>query len=268
MRPPTPPRPTGACSASIPIRNCRSPCGSGRFGPFLQLGEAPPPEPKPAKGEKKKKKDKDAPPAFKPKRASIPKPAYDPATITLEEALPLLNLPRVVMADWEGAPITANLGRFGPFIVHNGTYANLENIEEVFAIGGNRAIELITAKREGRAGGRKFGAAARQVLKELGEHPKGGKIQVLNGRYGPYINWGKINANVPKGSKPEDIVLDQAVTLLSEREAMGPSKKKPARGAKGGAKAKGDDDGDEKPAAKKAAQTRLAEEGRGEEGCR
>ena len=224
----------------------------GRFGPFLQLGEAPPPEPKPAKGEKKKKKDKDAAPVFKPKRASIPKPAYDPASITLEEALPLLNLPRVVMADWEGAAITANLGRFGPFIVHNGTYANLESIEEVFAIGGNRAIELITAKREGRAGGRKFGAAARQVLKELGDHPKGGKIQVLNGRYGPYINWGKINANVPKDSKPEDMTLEQALSLLSEREAMGPSKKKPARGAKGGAKAKSEDAGDEKPAAKKA----------------
>ena len=103
----------------------------------------------------------------------------------------------------------------------------------------NRAIELITAKREGRGGGaRRFGQAAKQVLKDLGEHPAGGKIQVLNGRYGPYINWGKVNANVPKTTKPEDVSVDQAVTLLAEREAKGPSKK-PARGsARGGAKGK------------------------------
>ena len=228
----------------------------GRFGPFLQLGESPLPEPKPAKGEKKKKKDKDAEAAAKPKRASIPKP-YDPATIELEPALQLLRLPRVIEPDWEGAPITANLGRFGPFVAHNGTYANLESIEEVFSVGNNRAKDLITAKREGRAtGGRKFGAAARVVLKELGEHPAGGgKIQVLNGRYGPYVNWGKVNANVPKDTKPEDIALDQAVALLAEREAKGPSTKKTGRG---GAKAK--DAGVAKPAKGKKAKSAPTEE--------
>jgi DNA topoisomerase-1 len=196
---------------------------NGRFGPYLQIGET-------ADGEK-------------PKRASIPKP-YDPATIELEMALKLLNLPREV-GEMDGAPITAGIGRYGPFVAHSGTYANLESIEDVFTIGNNRAVELITAKREGKAGfGRKsFGASARQVLKDLGEHPSdGGKIQVLNGRYGPYINWGKVNANVPKSTKPEEVTLDQAVSLLAEREAKGPGKK-PARGkaaaARGGKRAKG-----------------------------
>ena len=232
---------------------------TGRFGPYLQLGDPPPPKPKVPKGEKKKKKtdaEKEAAaaePVVKTKRSSIPKP-YEPATITLEEALKLLALPRTVLPDWEGAPIVANLGRFGPYVAHNGTYANIESIEEVFNVGGNRAIELITAKREGRAGGRKFGQAAREVLKALGEHPAGGgKIEVLNGRYGPYINWGKVNANVPKGAKPEDVTLEQAVALLAEREAMAPSKKKPARGAAKAKPAAANDTGDEKPAAKKAA---------------
>jgi DNA topoisomerase-1 len=164
-----------------------------------------------------------------------------------------------VLGDWEGAQITANIGRFGPFVSHNGTYANLESIEEVFTVGGNRAIELLTAKREGRGGGGRgrFGAAARQILKDLGEHPEGGKIQVLNGRYGPYVNWGKSNANIPRGAKPEEVSLDQAVALLAERAAKGPAKK-PAR-TKAKAAAKDDAPKGEASPRRKAATRKSAE---------
>jgi DNA topoisomerase-1 len=193
---------------------------SGRFGPYLQLGD-----PKDYADEK-------------PKRSSIPK-GIDAATIDLEKALQLLRLPREVGTHPEtGTPVVAGLGRYGPFVLHDGTYANLESIEDVFTIGINRAVTVLAEKRSGKGGGRFGRAAQRQVLKELGEHPElGGKIEVLNGRYGPYIAHNKVYANVPKGTEPAAVTVEQAVQLLAERAAKGPSKKT-ARKAPGKSAAK------------------------------
>ena len=176
----------------------------GRFGPYLQLGEGSDDE--------------------KPPRASIPK-GWDANTLDLERALQLLSLPREVgMHPETGKPIMAGIGRYGPFVLHDGTYANLESVEEVFTVGINRAVTVIADKKAGKGG--RFGRAApRQVLKDLGEHPaEGGKIEVLNGRYGPYVTHNKINANVPRGRDPASLSVDEAVALLAERAAKGPSK--------------------------------------------
>ena len=203
---------------------------SGRFGPYLQLGEG--------EGDEK------------PKRASIPK-GIDAANIDFEKALQLLSLPREVGIHPEtGTPITAGLGRYGPFVQHDGTYANVESIEDVFTIGLNRAVTLLAEKRAGKGG--RFGRAqAKTVLKDLGEHPGGGgKIQVLEGRYGPYVSHDKVNATVPKGMNPASLTVDDAIRLLQERIAKGGGKK-PARKAAAKPKAeKKAANGDAKPKAK------------------
>ena len=177
---------------------------NGRFGWYVQLGEAV------AKGEK-------------PKRSSIPK-GWDPATLDLERALRLLNLPRLVGEHPEThTPVMAGLGRFGPFILHDGTYANLDGVDEVFDVGLNRAVTLLAEKRAGGGKGRfQRGGASREVLKDLGVHPsEGGKIEVLNGRFGPYITHNKVNANVPRGKEPIDVTVEEAIQLLAERIAKG-----------------------------------------------
>lgn len=191
----------------------------GRFGPYV---ETTPPE------------------AEKPKRSSLPK-GWSPASLTLEQALRLLALPREVgMHPEDGKPITAGLGRYGPFVQHAGTYANVSDIDEVFEVGLNRAVALLAEKRAGRFAGR--GAAA-APLKDLGAHPETGEpIHVMAGRFGPYVKSGKINATLPKGTAPEDLTLEAALPLLAARAAAAPKgKKAPAK--KAAAK---------KPAAKKA----------------
>ena len=125
-----------------------------------------------------------------------------------------------------GKPITAGLGRYGPFILHDGTYANLPSVEEVFSVGINRAVVLLAEKKAGGGKGR-FQRAAPTVLKELGEHPsEGGKVQVLSGRYGPYVKHGDVNATLPRGKEPAALTMDEAVQLIAERAAKGPSKPK------------------------------------------
>jgi len=164
----------------------------------------------------------------KPKRSSLPK-GWTPATLDLEKALRLLSLPREVgLHPDDGKKITAGLGRFGPFVLHEGTYANLENPEDVFDIGLNRAVAVLADKRAG--GGRpQRGQAA--ALADLGVHPEDGKpVKVLSGRFGPYIKHGDTNANVPKGSDPAAMTLAEAVVLLAERVAKGGGKK-PAKKA-------------------------------------
>ena len=190
---------------------------NGRFGPYVQLGEA--------EGDEK------------PKRASMPK-GVDAATLDLERALQLLSLPREVGQHPETAtPVTAGLGRFGPFILHDGTYANLENMEDVFTIGLNRAVTLLAEKRAG-GGKSRFQRNAPTVLKDFGEHPgEGGKLQVLDGRYGPYVSHNKVYATVPKAKKPEDLTVEEAVALIAERIANGGGKKA-KRGGKAAAKPK------------------------------
>lgn len=195
---------------------------SGRFGPYIQRGEG-----------------KEA------KRSSLPK-GWSPATIDHEKALALLALPRDVGKHPEsGKMISAGLGRYGPFVLHDGAYANLESIEDVFSIGLNRAVSVIAEKQSRGRGGRNSAAA----LKELGEHPDGGgKIVVRDGRYGPYVNFGKINATLPKGKDPLTVTVEEAVTLIAEKEAKGGGKK-PARTKAAPAK---------KPAAKKPAAKKPA----------
>ncbi|MDX2309124.1 MAG: type I DNA topoisomerase [Hyphomicrobium sp.] len=207
---------------------------SGRFGLYLQLGEG-------EDGEK-------------PKRSSIPK-GIDPQTIELEKALQLLSLPREIGPHPDGGVIIAGLGRFGPFVVHeNGaekTYANLENIEDVLTIGLNRAVTVIADKKAGK-GASRFGRgpAQRKVLRDLGAHPDGdGKIEILDGKYGAYVTHNKVNATLPKGVKPEDLTVEQAVELLRERAAKGGGKKPARKAAKS---AKGDGEGSAKPASKSA----------------
>ena len=147
----------------------------------------------------------------------------------LEKGLKLLRLPREVgLHPEDSQPILAGIGKFGPFVLHAGTYANLSGAEEVFDVGLNRAVDLLAEKR---AGGRRTESSA---LKDLGAHPgDGAPVRVLSGRYGPYIKHGATNANVPRGTDPQDVTLEQAVLLLAERAAK-PSggKKKPARAAK------------------------------------
>ncbi len=191
----------------------------GRFGPYV---ETTPPG------------------AEKPKRSSLPK-GWSPASLTLEQALRLLALPREVgLHPEDGKPITAGLGRYGPFVQHAGTYANVADIDEVFEVGLNRAVALLAEKRAGRGGH----GAATAPLKELGGHPDNGEaVQVMAGRFGPYVKWGKINATLPKGVAPEELTMEAALPLLAAKAAAGPKgKKAPAK--KAAAK---------KPAAKKTA---------------
>jgi DNA topoisomerase I len=178
---------------------------SGRFGVYVQLGE----------GEK-------------PKRSSLPK-GWSAPDMDLEKGLRLLRLPREVgLHPEDSQPILAGIGRFGPFVLHAGTYANLTGADEVFEVGLNRAVDLLAQKR---AGGRP-GRGEASALKDLGVHPAdGAPIKVLSGRYGPYIKHGATNANVPRGTDPQNVTLEQAILLLAERAAKGGGKK-PARGAK------------------------------------
>ncbi len=182
----------------------------GRFGPYV---ETTPPD------------------AEKPKRSSLPK-GWSPASLTLEQALRLLSLPREVGPHPEdGKPISAGLGRYGPFVLHNGVYANLPDIEEVFEVGLNRAVSLLAEKKASR-GAR--GAAA--PLKELGNHPESGDpVQVMAGRFGPYVKCGKINATLPKGTEPESLTLEAALELVAAKAAAGGkkpgAKKAPAKKA-------------------------------------
>ena len=179
---------------------------TGRFGPYVQLGEA-------VDGEK-------------PKRGSIPK-GDDPAAIDLARALQLLSLPREIGLHPEtGKPILAGYGRYGPYIQHDGKYASLSTPEEVFEVGANRAIALLAEKAANRS------PRGATVIKELGEHPEGGgKVQVLSGRYGPYVKHQKINATLPKDRDPEQMTMEEAVELIAARAAKGPAKKKPAKKA-------------------------------------
>ncbi|MGE3067342.1 MAG: DNA topoisomerase, partial [Hyphomicrobiaceae bacterium] len=199
---------------------------TGRFGPYVQLGDATEDE--------------------KPKRSSVPK-GVDANTVDLEYALKLLSLPRLVGEHPEtGKPITAGLGRYGPFVLHDGMYANLDSVEDVFTVGLNRAVTLLAEKAAG-AGKNRWQRAKPTVLKDLGEHPgAGGKIEVLSGRYGPYVKHGDVNATVPRGKDPATLTVDEAVALIAERAAKGPGKKRaPARGRK---KAEAAPDADAKPA--------------------
>ncbi|WP_321831645.1 type I DNA topoisomerase [Thalassovita sp.] len=181
---------------------------AGRFGPYVQRGE-PTPENK------------------KPPRASLPR-GWSKDDMDLEKALVLLSLPRQIGDHPDGGMISSNFGRFGPYIMHQlsddakPTYANLKDPNDVFEIGMNRAVELLAEKR---AKGPGRGGAAAKPLKELGDHPDGGAMNVMEGRYGPYVKWEKVNATLPKDVDPKDVTVEMAVELVNEKA----SKKKPAK---------------------------------------
>ena len=172
---------------------------SGRFGPYVQRGE-PTPENK------------------KPPRASLPK-GWQKDDMDLEKALTLLSLPRQIGEHPEGGMISSNFGRFGPYVMHQlpddakPTYANLKDPNDVFELGMNRAVELLAEKRANPGRGR---SAAAKPLKELGEHPEsGGAINVMEGRYGPYVKWEKVNATIPKDVEAADVTIEQAVEWIA-----------------------------------------------------
>ena len=140
----------------------------------------------------------------------------------LEKALTLLSLPRQIGPHPEdGEMVEAAIGRYGPYVKHNKVYANLPDVEEVFTIGMNRAVEVLANKYS-------KARVAAEPIKDLGEHPAGGPMAVMPGRYGPYIKWGKVNATVPKEIEPADISVEQALELLAERSAKTGVKKKAA----------------------------------------
>jgi DNA topoisomerase-1 len=210
---------------------------SGRFGPYVQRGE-PTPENK------------------KPPRASLPK-GWQKDDMDLEKALTLLSLPRQIGEHPEGGMISSNFGRFGPYVMHQlpddakPTYANLKDPNDVFELGMNRAVELLAEKRANPGRGR---SAAAKPLKELGEHPEsGGAINVMEGRYGPYVKWEKVNATIPKDVEAADVTIEQAVEWIAEKAAKG-GKKKAAPKKKAAAKKPAA----KKPAAKKAAPKKTA----------
>lgn len=176
---------------------------SGRFGPYVERPNES---------------------AAKPDRASLPK-GWDAAEMDLEKAIMLLNLPRQIGPHPEdGEIVEAGIGRYGPFVKHGRVYANLKDVDDVFTIGMNRAVEEL-AKKNSRGASR----TAAAPIKELGEHPEGGgAVNVMDGRYGPYIKFGKVNATLPKGTEPADVTMEQAVQLIAEKSAKG-GKKKTAR---------------------------------------
>lgn len=174
---------------------------TGRFGPYVQLGDG-----------------KEA------KRASIPK---DIGELDLEWALKLLGLPREVGKHPEsGNPITASIGRYGPYLAHDGKYARLKATSEVFETGMNAAVMLLAAAA---AGGGRGARVAAEPLNTFGPHPtSGGEIKLMAGRYGAYVTDGTTNATLPKDKKPEDLTLEEAIVLIDERAAKGPPKGKKA----------------------------------------
>jgi DNA topoisomerase-1 len=208
---------------------------NGRFGPYVQRGAA----------------TEEAP---KPPRASLPK-GWTPEDMDLAKALTLLNLPRVIgLHPEDGAVVEAGIGRYGPYVKHGSLYANLPEVDEVFTIGMNRAVEVLAQKAAGRAGrGQRAPVVA---LKELGPHPeKGGAIQVLDGRYGPYVKWEKVNATLPKGTDPAAVTLEMALELINAKAGKSGKGKAGARKTPGKPPAK---KAAAKPAAKRVAKKKTA----------
>jgi len=195
---------------------------TGRFGPYVEM-------------ETEKK----------PKRTGLPKTwPYD--LIDLERGLRLINLPRKIGQHPEdGNQIIAALGRFGPYLKHNTTYVSIKDPEEMFTLGMNEAVSRIADKvaNPGRSRGGK-------VVKDLGKHPKTEKpVQVMEGRYGPYVKYEKVNATIPKGTEPKDVTMEMALEYIAAKEAKKPTKKKKAAKKKPAAKKK--TAAKKKPAAKK-----------------
>ncbi len=176
----------------------------GRFGPYVERANEP-----------------------KPKRSGLPK-GWDPSEVDLAQALKLLALPREVgLHPEDQKPIVAGLGRFGPYVKHGSIYASLSDANELFDVGLNRAVTLIEEKKAKQQG---------QTLREMGDHPEGGPVTIMKGRYGPYVKHGRTNASLPKGTEADDVTMEQAVELLAARAKKKPAKKAAKKAAKKPAK--------------------------------
>jgi len=211
---------------------------SGRFGPYIQLGEP-----------------KDYEDGEKPRRAGIPK-GMSPGDMDFDLAVKLLSLPREIGRHPEdGEPIKAGIGRFGPYVQHLKTYASLEAGDDVFTIGLNRAVTLI-AEKIAKGPSRRFGS---DPGKALGEHPTLGPVAAKKGRYGAYVTAGGVNATLPDDKTLDTITLEEAIPLLDARAAKAGTKGAKARKASGAKKTAGKaapDDAAGKPAAVKKAATK------------
>jgi DNA topoisomerase-1 len=190
---------------------------SGRFGPYVQLGDA-----------------ETLPDKQKPKMASLFKD-MSLSDLSLDDALRLLSLPRVVGVDpADGQEITAQNGRYGPYIKKGSDTRSLATEPELFTVSLEQALALLAEPKRGRGRG---AGAAKPPLRELGDDPATGKPMVIkDGRFGPYITDGEYNATVPRSETVESITPERAADLLAEKRAAGPPKKKAARGAKKAAK--------------------------------
>lgn len=156
---------------------------TGPYGPYVQLGEP----------------EEDS----KPKRVSLPR-GMSPEDLTEADALRLISLPRPLGDDPDtGKPVVAGLGRYGPYVERGGTYRNVKDFDRLFTVTLDEALELIRSK------------PGKTVLREVGEHPESGKpLQVLSGRYGPYVTDGKVNASLPKAMDPSELTIEESVQLL------------------------------------------------------
>ncbi len=207
---------------SDPVTNMPVLLLRGPYGYYVQLGEV-------VEGEKKK-----------PRRMSWPKEVL-PENADLAAALKLLELPKELGNHPEsGKKVIVNIGRFGPYVGHDGKFKSIPKTESVFTITLDRAVALLAEAR-----------TSNTVLRELGEHPGDKKpVDVCNGRYGPYVRHGKVNATLPKDISPDEITLEEALPLLAAREAKGPVSKKKVVSKKTAASKK--EPAARKPAVKKA----------------
>jgi len=168
---------------------------SGRFGPYVQLGNSSEKNPK-------------------PKRTSIPK-NFEPSRITIEIAKKLLDLPRVLGEHPDDKkPIHSAIGPYGPYIKHNNIYANIKDLEEFLSIGMNRAVELLSENSKKNSNNKR----AASLIKTIGDHPEGGEVQLMNGRFGPYIKYKKNNISVKNKDKLDEIDLKTALELLDSKK--------------------------------------------------
>src|SRR6185295_10281082 len=183
---------------------------NGRYGAYVQLGETP-------EGKK----------AEKPKRSSLQGGMTD-STVTLEEALKLLSLPRVVgLHPDDNEPITTNFGRFGPYVKHGDEFRSLESDDDVFAISFDAALALIREPKQSRRRGQQ---TQKKTLRELSHD--GITLKLLAGRYGPYVTDGSVNASIPKGTNPDNLTFEQATELLQARKDAAPAPRRGARNVK------------------------------------
>ena len=168
---------------------------SGRFGPYVQLGNSSEKNPK-------------------PKRTSIPK-NFEPSRITIEIAKKLLDLPKVLGEHPDDKkPIHSAIGPYGPYLKHNNIYANIKDLEEFLSIGMNRAVELLSENSKKNSNNKR----AASLIKTIGDHPEGGEVQLMNGRFGPYIKYKKNNISVKNKDKLDEIDLKTALELLDSKK--------------------------------------------------